>query len=524
MNDKITQIIVLGGGTAGWLTAAIIAAEHRISSAGDPDSHAFQLTLVESPDIPTIGVGEGTWPSMRSTLQKIGVSETDFLRECSASFKQGTFFQNWLNDNDDSFGHPFTVPHSYAEMNLAAHWQTNYSDRRFADVVSPQTALFADHLAPKQITTPEYAFSVNYGYHLDAGKFAEFLCRHCIENLGITHITANVTAVESTDNGDIKAIRTDRDDEIQGDLFIDCSGSRALLLAQHYKIPFEPVNDILFNNTALAVQVPYKQQDAQIHSCTLSTARDAGWIWDVGLPTRRGVGYTYSDAHQSEEQAADTLVDYVASIEGNAAAKQVSARKISFSPGFRSKFWHRNCVAVGMSSGFIEPLEASALVMVELAATMIAEQLPANRSVMDLVARQFNEKCRHRWNRIIEFLKLHYILSDKEQPYWRDNRVEASIPIALQESLQLWRYQSPWHLDSTLVGDLFPSASYQYILYGMHFQTQPRHTKRRNEAQNAVVADRLIQENAQRIKGLKSALPTNSELLQKVYEYGFQKI
>ena len=130
---------------------------------------------MESPDVPTIGVGEGTWPSMRTTLQRIGLSETEFVRECDASFKQGTWFRDWQTGKGDTYSHPFTIPTNYADTNLVPHWLAQTDAPPFAEAVTPQTALFADCLAPKQITTPEYAFVVNYAYHLDAGKFAELL-------------------------------------------------------------------------------------------------------------------------------------------------------------------------------------------------------------------------------------------------------------------------------------------------------------------------------------------------------------
>jgi len=182
MNNTINRLVIVGGGTAGWLTAGVIAAEH--SCASNDQQNSFELSLVESPDIATIGVGEGTWPSMRSTLQKMGISETEFFRECSASFKQGTLFSGWQTGaGNDAYTHPFTAPHGYAETNLAPHWQPQRNNINFADAVSPQSSLFSGKLAPKQISTPEYAFQMNYGYHLDAGKFAEFLRKHCVEEL-----------------------------------------------------------------------------------------------------------------------------------------------------------------------------------------------------------------------------------------------------------------------------------------------------------------------------------------------------
>ena len=520
MEDRISRIIVVGGGSAGWLTAAVIAAEHCA------EAHAqapLELVLIESPDVPTIGVGEGTWPSMRATLQRVGLSETDFIRECDASYKQRTFFRDWQTGGGETYCHPFTVPVGYAETNLAPHWLALADAPQFADAVTPQTALFADCLAPKQITTPEYAFMVNYAYHLDAGKFAELLRRHCTERLGVKHVKANVTHINAAESGDIQSVTTDRAGAIAGDLFIDCTGTSSLLLGEHFEVPFQSQQAYLFNDTALAVQVPYADQDQAIQSCTHATAQTAGWIWDIGLPTRRGIGHVYSSAHISDDEAAAQLTAYIKATAGAQAAASVAPRKIAFAPGHRQKFWHRNCVAIGMSSGFIEPLEASALVMIELAAGMIADQMPPTRDVMDVVAKRYNRKFLRHWEQIIEFLKLHYVLSAREDSaYWQDNRAATSIPDRLGEQLSLWRYRSPWHPDAEAVDDLFPTASYQYILYGMGFSTTLPQTRSHQQAQRH--ATELFQKNSARAKQLQQALPGNRELLKKVSEFGFQTL
>jgi glycine/D-amino acid oxidase-like deaminating enzyme len=520
MEDRISRVIIVGGGSAGWLSAGVIAAEHRIDPQAD---QPFELLLIESPDVPTIGVGEGTWPSMRATLQRIGLSETDFIRECDASFKQGTHFRNWQTGSGDTYSHPFTVPTGYADTNLAPHWLALTDAPQFADAVTPQTALFADCLAPKQITTPEYAFVMNYAYHLDAGEFAELLRRHCTEQLGVKHIKANVSQINAAENGDIRSVTTDSAGEIAGDLFIDCTGTKSLLLGEHFEVPFQSQQAYLFNDTALAAQVPYTEEGQAIQSCTHATAQTAGWIWDIGLSTRRGIGHVYSSAHISEDEATAQLLAYIKEIAGDRVAAGVAPRLIRFQPGHRREFWHRNCVAIGMSSGFIEPLEASALVMIELAAGMIAEQLPPTREVMDIVAKRYNRKFLRHWNQIIEFLKLHYALSARDDsPYWRDNHDAASIPEKLSEQLLLWRYRSPWHQDAEAVDELFPTASYQYILYGMGFKAASPHTVSHQQSKRQ--ASELFQKNVARASQLRQAMPGNRELLNKVKEFGFQKL
>ena len=186
MSSAIRNIVIIGGGSAGWLAAGIIASTYAPNS----QDKGLRVTLIESPDIKTIGVGEGTWPSMRRTLKRIGLSETDFIRFCNASFKQGTAFYGWMSDPSASYTHPFMPPNNFDALNPVDGYLAAHASARFDDTVCPQVALFGNHLAPKQITTPEYAGQANYGYHLDAGKFATMLQRHCTEQLGVQQIVA----------------------------------------------------------------------------------------------------------------------------------------------------------------------------------------------------------------------------------------------------------------------------------------------------------------------------------------------
>jgi tryptophan halogenase len=293
MPKPVRKIVVVGGGTAGWLTAAIIAARHKSRMPA-----GFSVTLVESPNTPIIGVGEGTWPTLRATLSRIGVSETDFFRECEAAFKQGARFVGWSTGApDDAYYHPLMLPQSFSELNLVPYWLAGGGGTSFCDAVCPQGKLCDAGLAPKTIATAEYEALANYAYHLDAGKFAPFLQRHCTEKLGVRHVLADVQHATFTEDGDIRSIVTEQAGEIEGDLFVDCSGFRALLIGKEMGVEFKDCSDILFCDTAIAVQVPYEDPSAPIASQTISTAQSAGWIWDIGLPSRRGVGHVYSSRH-----------------------------------------------------------------------------------------------------------------------------------------------------------------------------------------------------------------------------------
>lgn len=516
MSNRIKQIVIVGGGSAGWLTAGILAAEH---GCNNPDG--LRVKLVESPDVNPIGVGEGTWPTMRDTLRKMGVSETEFIRECDASFKQASRFDRWVTGSDnDSYYHPFALPQGYGDVNLVSHWQSLPNRNPYAEVVSYQAHLCNQGRAPKQVTTPEWAAVANYAYHLDAGKFGQFLQKFCTEKLGVEHVLDHVQGVNSADNGDIASLQTENNGQIQGDLFIDCTGFASLLLGRHYGVPFVSRKETLFCDTAMALQVPYMEEASPISSNTISTAQKAGWIWDIGLPTRRGTGHVYSSAHSSDEEAELALRCYIGNTGGDGDAG--TARKISINPGHRDTFWHHNCVAVGISAGFIEPLEASALALIELSAKMISNELPATRGVMDFVAKRFNERFRYRWDRIIDFLKLHYVLSQRtDSDFWLDNRKVETIPSHLLELLDLWKYQPPSRSDLFQIEEIFPSASYQYILYGMGFESTQL---RQRQSDNPELANRLFEENASMTRKFLTGLPSNRELLNHVTRYGMQRI
>lgn len=504
---NIKQIVIVGGGSAGWLTAGLLAAEHCGKNS------PINITLIESPDVATIGVGEGTWPSMRSTLNRIGISEKAFICQTNASFKQGSKFVNWCDDETQHhYYHPFMTPQGYTQANLYQGWQAKHPQQPFADIVSIQGQICERGRAPKQQGTPEYASVTNYGYHLDAGKFAALLQQHCCEKLGVNHIRDHVLSIENNDDEYIAALHCKQSGRIAGDLFIDCTGSKAILIGQHYHVPYIVKTDVLFNNRALAVQLPYECDNSPINSATVSTAQEAGWIWDIGLPTRRGVGYTYSSKYQTDQQATETLRAYAAQTIGETSAQDLDIRPIQFTPGYREKFWHKNAVAVGMSAGFIEPLEASALALIELSCSMISEQLPRNVEHMQVLANRFNQRFTYRWARVIDFLKLHYVLSNRQGQYWQDHRNNKSIPESLKNLLALWQHQAPSRFDFIQNEEIFPSASYQFVLYGMGFKTDLGDScKVKND--DELVA-KIFNDNQYKIDKFSQALPSNRELIE----------
>ena len=493
METPIQRVVIVGGGTAGWLSACLLAAKR-------PD---LSITLVEAPDIPTIGVGEGTWPTMRETLAAIGIAEAEFLRECDASFKQGSRFDGWVDGSaGDSYLHPFTAPPPGEMRDLLAAWQAGYAEKPFAAAMTAQDAVCARNLAPRQRAMPDYSGALNYGYHLDAGKFAALLARHATGRLGVTRIAAEVTGVVADPGGDIAALELRGGSALAGDLFLDCSGQAAILIGGHCAVKWIDRSDVSFNDRALAVQIPVAP-DSPVASQTIGTAHESGWLWDIALPTRRGIGCVYSSRFLSDEAAERILLDYLRAHAPQIDLGQVSPRKLSFATGHRARFWERNCVAMGLSAGFIEPLEASAIVLIELSLMALTENFPASRAAMDIHAARFNALFRYRWDRIVDFLKLHYVLSRREEPYWQAQRAPETIPVRLAEYLALWHDQPPSLWDLPRVDEIFPAASQQYVLYGMGFPVpKPSITP------SPAAAARLV-DVRERARTLAAALPAN---------------
>jgi len=515
MVQPIRNIVIVGGGTAGWLTASIIAARHK----GRIKEGAFSVTLIESPDIRIVGVGEATWPSMRTTLQKVGVSETEFFRNCDASFKQGAVFARWVTGEDnDAYFHPLMLPQGFGEVNLVPHWIRNGHGLSYSAAVCPQEALCANGLAPKMITTPEYQTIANYAYHFDTGRLGPFLQNHCVEKLGVRHVLANVLAANLAENGDIESLLTREAGVIPGDLFVDCTGFAAFLIGKTLGVKFNDCNDVLFCDAALAVNVPYDTPDAPVNSHTIKTAQSAGWIWDIALASRRGIGHTYSSRYVSDEQAEQELWRYI-----GPTHQDLKINKIPIRPGYRETFWKNNCVAVGLAAGFFEPLESSSIVLIELSAKLIADKMPATREIMDVISAQFNDTTHYRYGRIIDFLKLHYILTKRtDTPFWVDIVDPNTIPDRLKNMLHLWKYQAPWIYDEfDRLEEVFPAASYQYVMYGMGFETEV-------DPNDLLVSEQVAaqhrNENSALTEQLTAKLPTNRDLLQKIRDYGIQPI
>lgn len=500
MNDDIRKILIVGGGTAGWLSASIIAAYHKGEDGSGP-----QIALVESSDVPTIGVGEGTWPTMKNTVKEIGLKEHDFFRECYTAFKQGGKFVDWVHGNGDAYYHPFTVPLGYGKLDLAPYVN---DIAQFATASNYQQHVCEAGLAPRTLAESEFSGPCNYAYHVDAGALADLLKRHCVNNLGVEHIVDTVQTATLNDDGSVKSLLLEKSGERAADLFVDCTGFASVLLGKTLGVPFKQADEFLFNDSALAMHVPYDSPDSPIACHTVATAQNAGWIWDIGLTHRRGVGHVYSSEYLSDDEAEANLRNYL-----GPKGKDLDVRKIGFQSGHRETFWKHNVVGVGMSAGFVEPLEATAIMLVEISARYIAEHLPPTRSTMQITAKRFNQQMDYRWRRIIDFLKLHYTLTQRPEPYWQAHADAATVPESLQEDLAVWGTRGPVASDFESAIELFPAASYQYVVYGMEFR--PEFDRHAHLHRQSVQAQRIIERNNQLTQQMLHSLPPHREYIER---------
>ena len=459
------RVLIVGGGTAGWLTAGYLA---RRLGADLPGGARIQL--VESRDIGVLGVGEGTFPTIRRTLATIGIDEAEMVRRCGATFKQGATFRHWAvppgSPGPDHYLHAFQVAESPGGLELLPYWLLGIAGKETWDQIStPQKAAADANRAPKLPTHPSFVGPLNYAFHFDAITLAAMLRDQGIAN-GVDHLVDTVREVLLTPDGAIAGVRTQDHGVLEADLYIDCTGFRAELIGKGLGIPYRSCRKTLFCDSAIAIQVPYASPRDPIPSYTISTAQEAGWIWDIGLDQRRGIGHVYSSDHTDDDRAEEVLRAYV-----GPAAEGRETRRFRFDAGYRETNWHKNCVAIGLSSGFFEPLEATGIVFSELAASLLANLFPWGGDY-ETSARQFNSVMLERYGRALDFIKLHYCITKRrDTAFWRDNVEASSVPDSLHERLQRWRHRYPTEIDVDANLDIFNESSWQYVLYGMGWKT-----------------------------------------------------
>lgn len=459
MGQPIKSVTIVGGGTAGWLTAALLQAFGR---KGQNGLKPLEITVIESPDIPTVGVGEATVPGIVRTLRNAGLSEREIFRRCNASFKLGVSFDGW---NVDKKGKPFSYINPFSKApNLRGIELANYYLKYGAgslDYVQSYAAtvdMVKALKGPRASGAKEYDPSMGFAYHLDASKFAALLTEHCAA-AGVRHIRENVTEVKQDERGFVSGLMLQDTGHHAVEMVIDCTGFRGMIINQVLKEPFISYSKYLANDRAMAVQLPHPDP-SKIEPVTRSAALGAGWSWKVPLYNRIGTGYVFSSAHRTDEEARDEFLAHLGPL-----GKGAEPRVIPMRVGRNRNAWVKNCIGIGLSGGFIEPLESTAIYMIDMGVRWLLSYFPDN-DFPDPLRNRYNDLVDNLYNEVRDFICLHYQLGNRtDSQYWIDARTELDVPDRLAENIELWRYNLPSYYDLPFT-TLFDAGVYSTVMLG----------------------------------------------------------
>jgi tryptophan 7-halogenase len=452
MQNAIEHLVIAGGGTAGWMTAAAVSR----AFAGSP----MKITLVESEEIGTIGVGEATIPTIHAFNQTLGIDQAEFMAACQATFKLGIEFVDWKAVGQ-SYIHPFTA-YGRHHKNIFFHelWlkYAQCAEERGEPIsiddynlccVAARRGRFEHPVGGQPIPVgPLY-----YAFHFDAGLYARFLRRYS-ESRGVTRVEGKIAQVQQhSESGNIQALIMEDGRRIEGDMFVDCTGQRALLIGQTLKSPYEDWRHWLPCDRAVAV--PCASVEPPI-PYTRSTADSAGWRWRIPLQHRVGNGYVYSSRFLDDDAAERQLLN---NLDGAALD---APRRIPFVPGRRKAFWIQNCVAIGLSSGFMEPLESTSIHLIQTAILKLLAYFP-DKSFEPADIKTFNRLTLDEYERLRDFLILHYKVTQRaDTPFWRYCR-DMDIPDSLRDIIELFEARGRLQIS----GDhLFTTQSWLSVMVG----------------------------------------------------------
>jgi tryptophan halogenase len=442
--------VIAGGGTAGWIAAAALAQQL---------GPLLDITLVESDDIGTVGVGEATIPTVRTFHQLIGLDERGFMRATQGTFKLGISFEDWAKLGDRYI-------HAFGDIGKST-WMGDFQNMWLEAKAHGFGGELGDYCFELQaaragkFATAETA-KINYAYHFDAGLYAGYL-RQLFEPKGVKRIEGKITGVEQhPETGFVEALIMESGARVEGDLFIDCTGFRGLLIEQTLKAGYQDWGHWLLTDSALAVQT---RSTSEVPPYTRAIAREAGWQWKIPLQHRVGNGLVYCSQYVSEDNARRTLLAHLD------AEALFEPRLIKYRTGVRRKIWDKNVVAMGLASGFLEPLESTSIHLIMVGVTRLIQLFPFG-GVNEALIGHYNEKSRNEFERIRDFVILHYKLTEREDtPFWRACR-EMEIPETLAQRIALFRasgyaYQAP--------DDLFRVTSWLLVMLGQRLSPQGHH-------------------------------------------------
>ncbi len=484
---KVKNVVIVGGGTAGWTAAAAVA---KLIGAN------LNVVLVESDAIGTVGVGEATIPPFRTLHRLLKIDEAEFLSRSQGTIKLGICFENWRE-----IGHEYIHSFGFTGQGCwAAGFQHFWLKARTLGLAEDYS-----RYAPELMAARAGKFGLleqdglSYAYHIDATAYAGYL-RQQAEQDGVTRVEGRIVDVHRTASGDISGVQLESGRIVEGDLFIDCSGFASLLMDKALGTEFEDWTHWLPCDRAIAVQSTSVREPVPY---TRSIARDSGWQWRIPLQTRVGNGLVYCSEFMRDDEARDTLLG---NVDGDVITEP---RVLRFRTGQRTKHWNRNCVALGLAAGFLEPLESTSIHLIQRGVIRLLQMFPYH-GIVDSERAEFNRQMDTEFRFIRDFIILHYHVTERtDSEFWRRCR-EMDIPDSLRQRLDLFR-------DTGLVfegeGDIFRENSWTQVMMGQGIEPRSYHPI--VDMMNDAELGQFMQFQGQRVDRLLGQLPTHQEFIRR---------
>ena len=487
--QKVRKVVIAGGGTSGWCAAAALAQQL---------GPLLDITLIESDEIGTVGVGEATFPTIRAFHRILDLEEREFLCVTRGSIKLAISFENWARTGDRYL-------HSFGVIGKST-WLGDFHHFWLAARASGFGGSLGDYCFELQAAKGHRFFtsdksSINYAYHFDAALYARHLRKRSEAN-GVRRLEGKIAAVrQNPETGLIEALVMESGELVAGDLFVDCTGFRGLLIEQTLRAGYEDWSQWLRNDSALALQTDCPLTD--IPPYTRAIARDAGWQWKIPLQHRQGTGYVYSTAYTSDEEARKVLLE---NLDGDI---RVELRLLKFRTGRRRRAWVKNCVAVGLAGGFVEPLESTSIHLIQSGVTRLLRLFPFD-GCNESLARQYNEESQVEYERIRDFIILHYKATERDDtPYWRDCR-DMAVPDTLARRLELFRETGHVLPHSA---DVFRTDSWLQVMLGQRVEPKGYHHMPHMLSDERLRA--MLETLKSNIAGAVEKMPTHKEFLEQ---------